>query len=168
DESTPYFVGRVDGMSFVSAAPQGRGGTGLAAVTYRVADDQLVLEERAVFTPSELYDPPRDAHVERAVLLTGFSAIRFEYLPHEDTDMTWQSKWDAREEDMMPAAVRMTVDGLEFFRLRPWVREVPLMTIAYGWGNDEFAEPPDEDEDESENENATTGDADESDDGDAD
>jgi len=146
DESFPYFIGHSDGVSFVTSAPQSRGGTGLAVVTYRVANGRLLLEERIAFTPADLFDPPNDAPIERAVLLTDFGTMRFEYLPHEDPEMKWQTGWDARDEETLPVAVRLTVDGLEFFQSHPWVRQIPLMTIAYGWGNDEFQEPPDEDE----------------------
>jgi type II secretion system protein J len=145
EEQAPFFLGRSDGMTFVSAAPQARGGTGLAVVTYRAVDGQLVLEERVGFTPEDLYRPPTNAPIARAVLLSGFRAIKFEYMPHDDADAGWQPAWDAREEDQLPAAVRVTVDGLEFFG-HPWVREIPLMTIAYGFGGDDFQEPDDEDE----------------------
>ncbi len=145
DDAAPYFLGRSDGLSFVSAAPQARGGTGLAVVTYRVADGQLILEERVGFTPQDLYRPPSAAHVERAVLLSGFDTIRFEYLAHDETESGWQQQWDAREEDGWPAAVRITVDGLAFFD-HPWVREIPLMTVAYGWGGDDIQEPEDEED----------------------
>lgn len=148
DENVPYFIGRVDGVSFVSAAPQSRGGTGLAVVTYRVVGRSLVLEERAAFTPDDLYDPPRDALVENAVVLSDLTTIRFDYLAHDDTAGAWQPNWDAREEDMMPAAVRLTIEGLDFLGGVPWVRQVPLMTIAYGWGNEEFQEPPDDEEED--------------------
>jgi prepilin-type N-terminal cleavage/methylation domain-containing protein len=152
DEQFPFFVGRADGMAFVSAAPQGRGGTGLAAITYRVTNGQLVLEERVGFTPDDLSHPPPDARIDRAVLLSGFESIKFEYLPHEEAEMGWQQSWDAREEDQMPAAVRVTVGGLEFFGTQPWVREIPLM-IAYGWPPDDDFQDDDEDED---NETGTT------------
>ena len=145
DEVFPYFLGRADGMTFVSAAPQARGGTGLAVVTYRVADGQLILEERVGFTPQDLLRPPASAHVERAVLLGGFTAIRFEYLAHDDAGTGWQQAWDGRDEEALPQAVRVTVEGLPFFG-HPWIREIPLMTVAYGIGNDETREP-DEDED---------------------
>jgi len=144
DEVLPYFLGRQDGLSFVTAAPQGGRGTGLAVITYQVANGRLTVEERGVFTPNDLYDPPADARVERAVLFEDFSRIRFEYLAREDTESNWQPTWDAREEETLPAAVRLTVDGLESIGLRPWVRDIPLMTIAYGWGNEEFQEAPDD------------------------
>jgi hypothetical protein len=147
EEKFPFFVGRSDGMAFVTSAPQGRGGTGLAAITYRVTNGQLVMEERVGFTPDDLAHPPPDARIDRAVLLSGFNSIKFEYLPHEESEMGWQQSWDAREEDQMPAAVRVTVDGLEFFGTQPWVREIPLMMIAYGWPADDDFQDDDEDED---------------------
>jgi len=148
DDKVPFFFGANDGMTFVTSAPQSRGGTGLAVVTYKLVEGRLVLEERTAFTPDDLYAPPSDAHIERAVLLDGFSSLKFEYLPHEEMDIGWAEKWDAREEDNLPAAVRMTVEGLPFFG-GPWSRDIPVLTIAYGWGTDEFQEPPeDEDDDE--------------------
>lgn len=145
EEKVPYFVGHPDGLAFVTAAPQARGGTGLAAVTYKAVDGQLVLEERVGFTPQDLYRPPSNAHVERAVLLSGFSAIKFEYLSREEAEANWQRKWDASEDDGLPAAVRVTIDGLSFFG-RPWVREIPIMVVAYHLGDEDMQEPEDEDE----------------------
>ncbi len=145
EDHVPFFFGTADGMSFVTASPQSRGGTGLAAVTYRVIDGMLLLEERVGFTVDDLYDPPSDARVERAVLLQGFSRLEFEYLPREEADAEWQPGWDAREEDTLPAAVRVTVEGLSFFGGGAWIQEVPIMTVAYGWGLEDFQEPPDED-----------------------
>jgi hypothetical protein len=150
DENVPFFFGGQDGMTFVTSAPQSRGGTGLAVVTYKLVDGRLVLEERTGFTPDDLYAPPHDAHIERAVLLDGFSSLKFEYLPHEE-DIGWTEKWDAREEDTLPAAVRMTVEGLAFFGARTWSRDIPLLTIAYGWGTDDFQEPPEDDDDDGAN-----------------
>ena len=148
DDKVPFFFGGPDGMTFVTSAPQSAGGAGLAVVTYKLVDGKLVLEERTAFTPDDLYSPPADAHVERAVLLEGFSRLSFEYLPHEEVDVGWSDKWDAREEDTLPAAVRVTVEGLSFFGERPWQRDIPLLTIAYGWGTDEFQEPPEDEDDD--------------------
>jgi general secretion pathway protein J len=148
EDDVPYFFGQSDGMSFVTNAPQSRGGTGLAVVNYRLVDGKLVVEERTNFTPDELYAAPADAHVERAVLLEGFSSFRLEYLPKEEVDLGWSDKWDARDEDTLPAAVRVTIEGLPYFGGAPWIREIPLLTMAYGWGTDEFQEPPEDEPDE--------------------
>jgi general secretion pathway protein J len=153
EDQIPFFLGASDGLTFVTSAPQSRGGMGLAVVTYRIADGRLILEERTAFTPDDLYDPPNDAPVERAVLLEGFSALWFEYLPREEVDLGWANKWDARDEDTLPAAVRISVEGLAYFSGQRWVRDVPLLTIAYGWGSDDFQDPP-EDEDDDDNDDA--------------
>lgn len=169
EDHIAFFLGYSDGMMFVTSAPQSHGGTGLAAVTYRVVDGQLVVEERTTFTPDDLYDAPADAATDRAVLLEGFSSLRMEYLPREEVDLGWADKWDARDEDDLPAAVRVTIEGLPFFGGAAWVREIPLLTMAYGWGTDEFKEPPDEQDDDDEDEvgtSTTTGeDTDDTDDG---
>jgi general secretion pathway protein J len=156
DEDIPFFLGAADGMTFVTSAPQSRGGTGLVAVTYRLADGKLIVEERANFTPDDLYDPPRDARVDSAVLLEGFSSLRFEYLPKEERDLGWADKWDARDEDILPAVVRVTVDGLAYFGGAPWVREIPLVTMASGWGTDEFQECPGEESDDDDSDSSTS------------
>lgn len=158
DEDVPFFLGFSDGLSFVTSAPQSHGGTGLAVVTYRLVEGQLVIEERTTFAPDDLYDPPNDAHVERAVLLAGFTALRMEYLPREEVDLGWTDKWDARDEDSLPAAVRVSIDGLPFFTGQPWVREIPLLTMAYGWNNDDFREAPDEEVDDEDDMGDTTAD----------
>ena len=44
EDPIPYFLGASDAMSFVTSAPQSRGGTGLAVVTYKIEDGRLVLE----------------------------------------------------------------------------------------------------------------------------
>lgn len=164
EDKVPFFLGYSDGMSFVTSAPQSRGGTGLAVATYRVLEGRLVLEERTVFTPDELYSPPLGARVERAVLLEGFSSLRFEYIPHEE-DLGAANKWDARDEDMLPAAVRITVEGLPYFGGQPWVRDIPLFTISYGWGSDDYQDPPDDDDDDVlPNQNSTNGSDDDTDD----
>ena len=151
----PYFVGRADGVSFVTSSPQGRGGTGLAVVTYRVIDNQLVLEERGVFSPDDLFDAPSDASIARAVLVPHVSSILFEYIARDETEANWQRTWDAQEEDTLPAAVRITMEGVPFFDGAPWMQVVPLMTIAYGWGADDFEQPPDEEDHGGDDESVT-------------
>jgi hypothetical protein len=90
-------------------------------------------------------------------LLEGFTSFRFEYLPREEMDLGWADKWDARDEEPLPAAVRVTVEGLPFFGGSVG-QEIPLFTMALGWGTDEFQEPPDEqnEEDDSDESGGTT------------
>jgi general secretion pathway protein J len=144
EDVVPYFFGAPDRVSFVTSAPQSRGGTGLAVVTYAVIDGKLMLEERIGFTPDTLYVTPEDVRVEHAVLLDGFNALRFEYLALDDPEMQWAPAWDAREEDTLPAGVRIVADGVPFFSSGIWIQEAPLMTIAFGYGTDEFRDPDEE------------------------
>ncbi len=44
--------------------------------------------------------------------------------------------------------MRITVDGLPFFGEQVWSRDIPLLTIAYGLGNEDREPPEDEDEDD--------------------
>ncbi|MCC6847267.1 MAG: prepilin-type N-terminal cleavage/methylation domain-containing protein [Deltaproteobacteria bacterium] len=156
EENIPFFLGAADGMMFVTSAPQSRGGTGLAAVTYRLVEGKLVVEERVNFTPKDLYDVPSDAPVQRAVLLEGFTSFRFEYMAAEERDLGWVDKWDARDEDDLPGLVRVTVDGLSYFGGAPWIREIPLLTRAAGWGTNDFQEPPDDETEDDESGVMTT------------
>jgi len=148
EDSSPYFLGTAEGMSFVTAAPQSHNGQGLAVVTYRVVDGELVIEERISFSRDNLWESRDNFEVQRSVLFSGFSALHFEYLQHEEEADAWQPTWDGREHEGMPAAVRITVEGLEFFNFSPWVQSIPLMTVAGGSGTDEAQEPPDEEEDD--------------------
>ena len=160
DDQIPFFLGASDGMSFVTSAPQSNGGTGLAVVTYRMTQGRLLLEERTNFTPDELYDPPADARLERAVLLEGISSFRLEFLAHEEQDLGWADKWDARDDDALPGFVRVTIDGVPSFPGQAWVREIPLLTMAAGWGDASFQEPPEEQTDEEDDTDGTPADTD--------
>ena len=148
EDNVPFFLGMPDGMMFVTSAPQSRGGTGLAAVSYRLIDGQLVVEERVNFTPKDLYTPSSDLPVQRAVLLAGFTSLRFEYMAAEERDLGWVDRWDARDEDDLPGLVRVTVEGLPYFGCAPWVREIPLFTRATGWGTNDFQDPPEDETEE--------------------
>jgi hypothetical protein len=64
-----------------------------------------------------------------AVLLDGFKSLRFEYMMNDGVDTEWRPEWDAYEEEMLPAAVRILVDGLPGIELDTWGQEIPLMSV---------------------------------------
>ncbi len=139
----PFFVGAPTELSFVTAYPQGKAGNGLAWVTYRVEEDRLVMIERVGFRPDDLYGGGESENQGlSAVLLKGFTRFSFSYAPREEEGEEWEKAWDGREEESLPAIVRLRAEGLDFFGQGEWTAEVPLLTMASGWGMDEFEEPP--------------------------
>ena len=75
-----------------------------------------------------------------AVLLEGFSRLKFEYLMNDGVDSEWKPAWDGHEEEMLPAAVRIVVEGLPGFGMDSWGQEIPIMATAYGENTGEVDE----------------------------
>jgi prepilin-type N-terminal cleavage/methylation domain-containing protein len=146
EEVYPYFFGTPTSMQFVTAGGLQAGG-GRTRVTYRLEEDppQLILTESPHFSSDALGRDQLETAGERsAVLLDGFRTLRFEYLLSDGADVEWRPSWDAREEEILPAAVRITVEGMPGIELDIWGQEIPLMAAVYAEGgsecNDELAE----------------------------
>lgn len=144
DEVYPYFRGDQTGMTFVTAGGRLAGG-GLARVRYYAAAGadavDLVLEEDPYFGPDELGDDTADpAGVVASPLLTGFRAVRFQYLLDDGADLEWRDFWDAYEEDTLPSAIRIMIEGLPGLETDVWGQEIPIMVATYGEANGEVDE----------------------------
>lgn len=142
DEVYPYFFGSPTAMTFVTAAGQMSGG-GLARVSYRVERDppRLVLGESPFFSPDTLGRGAFDPVGERAaVLLDGFTRAEFRYLLFDGADYEWRSAWDAREEELLPVAVRVVIEGLPGAGTGTWGQEIPLMAVTYSEASGEVDE----------------------------
>src|SRR5262245_31959118 len=114
DEVFPYFMGSATSMTFITATGL-EGGGGLTRVVYQVVDDppRLVMAESRYFSPDGLgRDPAGDAGGPSTVLLDGFTALKFEYLMNDGVETEWRQAWDGHDDEMLPAAVRVLVDGL--------------------------------------------------------
>jgi len=141
----PFFFGGATWVTFVTATGL-EGGGGLARVSYQVMDDppRLVVTESAFFTPDQLGRDPVDKRGDRkAVLLENFRDLRFEYMLSDGIDTEWRSDWNAHDEEAMPAAVRILVDGIPGLETDRWGQEIPIMSTLYG---DSGSELGDEDE----------------------
>jgi prepilin-type N-terminal cleavage/methylation domain-containing protein len=159
DEVYPYFVGSATGMSFVTAAGLQSGG-GLTRVVYQVADGpvRLMLGESVHFSPDTLGRTRVDEPERTAVLLDGFRTLKFEYLLSNGVDSEWRSEWNSYDEEMLPTAIRVLVEGLPGFEIDVWGQEIPLMLTNYGDNTGETSEDDvaarldngDEDEEEEE------------------
>jgi len=130
----PFFKGTGTAMTFVTAAGLGGGGA-LTRVVYRLeqAPPRLVLEETQFFSPDGLGNDHLDQSADRStVLLDGFQALRFEYMLNDGADTEWRTSWDGLDEELLPAAVRIIVDGLPGLEVDTWGQEIPVMATAYG------------------------------------
>lgn len=148
EEVHPYFVGDQQGFSFITAAPQLGGGEGLGWVTYSSDGSALAMAERLIFSTgglsedeeSEDFADPEEAmgdasapEAAETVLLAGLEAVAFEYLRLDGTEGEWLEEWDGLEEQTLPAAIRLTVEGLGLGG-SAWVQEIPVISVVYALG----------------------------------
>lgn len=136
----PYFVGTATSMAFVTANGL-RGGGRLTRVVYQVVDDppRLVMAETEMFSPDQLGRESGEVSLEHTtVLLDGFRGLKFEYLMNDGVDTEWLPSWDGQEEETLPGAIRVLVDGLPGMDVDgqgqplPWGQEKPVMLALYG------------------------------------
>ncbi len=157
DEEYLFFRGTATSMAFITAAGL-EGGGGLTRVVYQVIDDppRLVMSESPYFSTNALGREPVDKPgLHSAVLLEGFTSLKFEYLFYEGVEPEWRTEWDGHdEEDLLPVAVRVLVDGIPGLEVRTWGQEIPIMAAHYGeegaagFLDDEDEDSGDEDEEE--------------------
>jgi general secretion pathway protein J len=146
EEIYPYFAGTGTGVTFITAAGLDGGG-GLVRVTYQVVDDppRLILTESPFFSPDGLGREAVNKPGERAaVLLDGFRSLRFEYMLSDGIDTEWRPEWNGHDEEAMPAAVRILVDGIPGLEVDRWGQEIPIMTALYGDNGSEIGDEEEE------------------------
>lgn len=133
DDVYPYFEGSTTSMRFVTASGMQSGGS-LAVVEYRLEQDptRLVMQEGVAFSPDGLGRGKLGLSEERSVvLLDGFRTVTFEYMLNDGADTEWRRSWDGHVEEMLPAAVRVMIDGLPGADSK-WGQEIPTMACQYG------------------------------------
>ncbi len=134
EEVYPYFMGTATSMTFVTATGL-QGGGGLVQVVYQVGDDppRLCVSENRYVSPDALgRDAVDDACRTGTTLLDNFRDLKFEYLMNDGVETEWRQAWDGHEEEMLPSAVRILVDGMPGLEMDAWGQEIPVMTTAYG------------------------------------
>ena len=142
----PFFFGGATWVTFVTATGL-EGGGGLSRVSYQVVDDppRLVVSESSFFSPDQLGRDPVDKHGERsAVLLENFRELRFEYMLSDGIDSEWRTDWNAHDEEALPAAVRILVDGMPGLETDRWGQEIPIMSGLYGDNGGELGDEEEE------------------------
>lgn len=132
DRAQPFFFGDAETLEFVTTAPQRPDASGMAIVNYWVEDGTLKMSERPVFTAYGTGDKSdrdeRDDSVA-TTLLYDVESVTFAYQRESDSD-EWLDVWDAKEEDQLPACVRIDVrpsaeGGPDFYH------EIPVMVGTF-------------------------------------
>jgi general secretion pathway protein J len=135
EESTPcYFWGNRYSFEFVTATPQHNGGEGLAKVTYSTNGTSFEMREEVVFSAAAITGEAQAAPTSNVTLLDGLKSVRFQYLRLDGTDSEWRDEWDPYEEQTLPGAIRVTLDGLGVGDSY-WIQEIPIMLVSYGLGS---------------------------------
>jgi prepilin-type N-terminal cleavage/methylation domain-containing protein len=155
----PYFIGNGTSMAFVTAGGL-QGGGSLVRVVYQVVDNptRLVMTETTFFSPDTLGRDTLDtSHEHQTVLLDNFKTLHFQYYRNDGTaDLdgatAWVEAWDGHEEESMPSAVWISVEGAPGLEIGQWNQQIPIMATNYGDNTGEvddesLAESPDEDTD---------------------
>ncbi len=147
DNVYPFFFGTATSLTFITAAAI-QGGGGLSRVTYRALDEppRLEVSESPYFSADSLGHDPLDAVGDNAaVLLDEFKTMKFQYLYDDGVDTEWKDAWDGREDESLPAAVRIIVEGLPGIENGTWGQEIPVVTaqLANLFGEDTSCEDDD-------------------------
>lgn len=131
-EAEPFFFGDAETLEFVTTAPQRPDASGMAIVNYWVEDGMLKMSERPVFTAygtDKKLDRKDEDDSITTTLLYDVESVTFSYQRESDSD-EWLETWDAKEEDQLPACVRIDVrpsaeGGPDFYH------EIPVMVGTF-------------------------------------
>ncbi len=131
-EAEPFFFGKRETLEFVTSAPQRPDASGMAIVEYWVEDGMLRMSERPVFTAygtGKELERSIDEDSVATTLLYDVESVTFSYLRESDSE-EWFEKWNAVDEEMLPATVRIDVrpsaiGGPDFYH------EIPVMVGAF-------------------------------------
>lgn len=131
-EAVPFFYGDAETLLFVTTAPQRPDASGMAIVEYWLEEGALKMSERPVFSAYGTGKGLRRAELDDTVatiLLYDVESVTFSYQRESDTD-EWLEVWDAAEEEMLPAVVRIDVrpaaaGGPDFYH------EIPVMVGTF-------------------------------------
>jgi type II secretory pathway pseudopilin PulG len=140
-----YFKGNATTMQFVTAAGL-QGGGGLVEATYTIDDGPrcggsgpcLLLTENPHISPDSLGKGRVDrAGARTAVVLDGFRHMSFEYWdPDEKDPPGYASRWNPFDNDRLPPAVRISVDGLPGVASDTVALEIPVNSFQFSGTTD--------------------------------
>jgi prepilin-type N-terminal cleavage/methylation domain-containing protein len=133
-DTTVFFDGQEDQLTFVSSISLAMGGRGMSKI--RVAwepteegEGPIELEEEVPvrFNLSEDRDPGglrNDLIIRERV-----KDLRFAYLDPKSEDELWEERWDGREKSALPRAVRLSYRNHDGKEIR-WIFPVMISVLA--------------------------------------
>jgi len=141
-----FFRGTPSRMQFVTAAGM-QGGGGQVEVTYSIEDGPgcgsspppcLLLTENPHISPDSLGKGRVDrAGARTAILLDGFRRMSFDYWdPEEREPAGYSGRWNPLDHERLPAAVRISVEGLPGVDTDTVVQEIPINSFAFSGTTD--------------------------------
>jgi general secretion pathway protein J len=132
EQAQPYFIGEPERISFVTALPQSPNSSGLAVVDYWYEDGVLMMSEIPYFAAfsGDMFDSSLDHLVYETVLLYDIQSVQFEYRRSDFESDTWSDKWDAVDDDALPAAVSISLDP-EGADGTDWYHEIPIFVGVF-------------------------------------
>jgi general secretion pathway protein J len=131
-DSTIFFTGEEAEVAFVSSFSLAMGGRGMAKVRLFWESDQndggvLRLEEE---TPVRLEtEEGSEGHTTGMILRDGVREFRISYLDPKSEQEKWEERWDAKERNALPRAVRLTYRTEERREVQ-WIFPVMMTVLA--------------------------------------
>jgi prepilin-type N-terminal cleavage/methylation domain-containing protein len=133
--ATILFAGEQADLTFVSSFSLAMGGRGMAKVRLFWEGDEKAAgvlrleEETPVRVPSEEGNEVHEGLSNGLVVREGVKKFRITYLDPQSDEEKWEERWDARERNTLPRAVRLnylTEEGREV----QWVFPVMMNLLA--------------------------------------
>jgi general secretion pathway protein J len=131
-DSTIFFTGEEAELTFVSSFSLAMGGRGMAKVRLFWESDQndggvLRLEEE---TPVRLEtEEGSEGHTTGMILRDGVREFRISYLDPKSEQEKWEERWDAKERNALPRAVRLNYRTEERREVQ-WIFPVMMTVLA--------------------------------------
>jgi general secretion pathway protein J len=131
-DSTIFFTGEEAELTFVSSFSLAMGGRGMAKVRLFWESDQndggvLRLEEE---TPVRLEtEEGSEGHTTGMILREGVREFRISYLDPKSDQEKWEERWDAKERNALPRAVRLNYRTEERREVQ-WIFPVMMTVLA--------------------------------------
>jgi general secretion pathway protein J len=131
-DSTIFFIGEGDELTFVSSFSLAMGGRGMAKVRLFWESNEkdggvLRLEEE---TPVRVQtEEGSQGHTTGMVIREGVREFQIAYLDAKSDDEKWEERWDAKERNALPRAVRLNYRTEERREVQ-WIFPVMMTVLA--------------------------------------